>query len=111
MAWRSVVSIYPFMKKESLFYITLTSDIFKKGSQHARRIKYRSRGYEMPTVASQMKQAGMRNYYGNPNYTNIPFVVSKSTAPSHNIGVNIQQVTKTACFTTFGQIHLSFFIK
>ena len=48
---------------------------------HPRRIKYRSRRYEMPTVASQMKQAGMRNYYGTSNHTNIPFVVSKSTAP------------------------------
>lgn len=57
-----------------------------------RRVKYRSRRYELPTVASQMKQAGMRHYYGNVNHTNIPFVVSKSTAPSHNIGVNIQQV-------------------
>ncbi|XP_059059849.1 uncharacterized protein LOC131853070 [Achroia grisella] len=55
-------------------------------------VKYRSRRYELPTVASQMKQAGMRYYYGNSNHTNIPFVVSKSTAPSHNIGVNIQQV-------------------
>ncbi|KOB78029.1 Uncharacterized protein OBRU01_03071, partial [Operophtera brumata] len=34
-----------------------------------------------------MKQAGMRYYYGNSNQTNIPFVISKSTAPSHNIGV------------------------
>ncbi|XP_035436884.2 uncharacterized protein LOC118267168 isoform X2 [Spodoptera frugiperda] len=63
-----------------------------EGSHHPRRIKYRSRRYELPTVASQMKQAGMRYYYGTSNHTNIPFVVSKSTAPSHNIGVNIQQV-------------------
>ncbi|KAJ8737577.1 hypothetical protein PYW08_000172 [Mythimna loreyi] len=63
-----------------------------EGTHHPRRVKYRSRGYEMPTVASQMKHAGMRNYYGTSNHTNIPFVVSKSTAPSHNIGVNIQQV-------------------
>ncbi|XP_031767514.2 uncharacterized protein LOC113518214 isoform X3 [Galleria mellonella] len=60
--------------------------------RHPRRVKYRSRRYELPTVASQMKQAGMRYSYGNANHTNIPFVVSKSTAPSHNIGVNIQQV-------------------
>ncbi|CAD0194291.1 unnamed protein product [Chrysodeixis includens] len=65
----------------------------KKEPSHPRRVKYRSRRYELPTVASQMKQAcGMRYYYGTSNHTNIPFVVSKSTAPSHNIGVNIQQV-------------------
>ncbi|KAM3968398.1 uncharacterized protein ACR2FA_012216 [Aphomia sociella] len=64
----------------------------KEGFRHPRRVKYRSRRYEMPTVASQMKQSGMRYYYGNTNHTNIPFIVSKSTAPSHNIGVNIQQV-------------------
>ncbi|XP_045509767.1 uncharacterized protein LOC123705153 isoform X2 [Colias croceus] len=63
-----------------------------KEHRHPRRVKYRSRHYELPTVASQMKQAGMRCYYGNANRTNIPFIVSKSTAPSHNIGVNIQQV-------------------
>ncbi|KAJ8737396.1 hypothetical protein PYW07_000667 [Mythimna separata] len=63
-----------------------------EGTHHPRRVRYRSRGYEMPTVASQMKHAGVRSYYGNPNHSNIPFVVSKSTAPSHNIGVNIQQV-------------------
>ncbi|XP_038216603.1 uncharacterized protein LOC119835698 [Zerene cesonia] len=64
----------------------------QKEHRHPRRVKYRSRHYELPTVASQMKQAGMRCYYGNANRTNIPFIVSKSTAPSHNIGVNIQQV-------------------
>ncbi|RVE43577.1 hypothetical protein evm_011761 [Chilo suppressalis] len=60
--------------------------------RNPRRVKYRSRGYELPTVASQMKQAGMRFYADNRNTSNIPFIVSKSTAPSHNIGVNIQQV-------------------
>ncbi|XP_073951751.1 uncharacterized protein isoform X3 [Choristoneura fumiferana] len=63
-----------------------------KDVRNPRKIKYRSRRYELPTVASQMKQAGVRYYYGNANHTNIPFIVSKSTAPSHNIGVNIQQV-------------------
>ncbi|XP_022119636.2 uncharacterized protein LOC110996327 isoform X5 [Pieris rapae] len=57
-----------------------------------RRVNYRGHHYEMPTVASQMKQAGMRCYYEQRCTSNIPFIVSKSTAPSHNIGVNIQQV-------------------
>ncbi|XP_053623882.1 uncharacterized protein LOC128682903 isoform X2 [Plodia interpunctella] len=61
-------------------------------SKHPHRVKYRSRRYELPTVASQMKQARAQYYHGTANHTNIPFVVSKSTAPSHNIGVNIQQV-------------------
>ncbi|KAJ0183723.1 hypothetical protein K1T71_000146 [Dendrolimus kikuchii] len=66
--------------------------LFQEVRSPRRLIKYRSRRYELPTVASQMKQAGVRHFYGNANQTNIPFVVSKSTAPSHNIGVNIQQV-------------------
>ncbi|XP_028178769.1 uncharacterized protein LOC114366186 isoform X2 [Ostrinia furnacalis] len=64
----------------------------KESHRLPRRVKYRSRRYELPTVASQMKQAGVRYYYENANTANIPFVVSKSTAPSHNIGLNIQQV-------------------
>ncbi|CAG9781798.1 unnamed protein product [Diatraea saccharalis] len=68
-----------------------TAETKNEFHRHPRRVKYRSRRYELPTVASQMKQAGMRYYYDNGNTSNIPFVVSKSTAPSHNIGVNIQQ--------------------
>ncbi|XP_032527388.2 uncharacterized protein LOC116777785 isoform X3 [Danaus plexippus] len=60
-----------------------------KGYRHS---KYQSRRYEMPTVSSKMKEAGMRCYYSDSNKTNIPFVVSKTTAPSHNVGVNLQQV-------------------
>ncbi|KAJ2954544.1 hypothetical protein O0L34_g2828 [Tuta absoluta] len=56
-----------------------------------RRVKYRSRGYEMPTLASQMKQANAQ-FFRQTTSNAIPFIVSKSTAPSHNIGVNIQQV-------------------
>ncbi|XP_037300023.1 uncharacterized protein LOC115444864 [Manduca sexta] len=67
-------------------------DSKKENHSQPRRGKYRSRRYEMPTIASQMKQAGTRCYYGNANKTNIPFIVSKSTTPSHNIGVNLQQV-------------------
>ncbi|XP_047523971.1 uncharacterized protein LOC125062238 isoform X2 [Pieris napi] len=69
-----------------------TENIPKKKKPVHRRVNYRGHHYEMPTVASQMKQAGMRCYYEQRCTSNIPFVVSKSTAPSHNIGVNIQQV-------------------
>ncbi|XP_063373824.1 uncharacterized protein LOC134661613 [Cydia amplana] len=61
-------------------------------ARHSHKLKHRCRRYELPTMASQMKQAGTRYYQGTSAYPNIPFVVSKSTAPSHNIGVNIQQV-------------------
>ncbi|XP_028043078.1 uncharacterized protein LOC114252692 [Bombyx mandarina] len=64
----------------------------KEDNRYPRREKYRSHRYELPTVASQMKQAGVRYYCENTKRPNIPFIVSKSTAPSHNIGVNIQQV-------------------
>ncbi|KAL4717784.1 hypothetical protein ACJJTC_000933 [Scirpophaga incertulas] len=63
-----------------------------KVRRHTRNLKNRSHRYELPTVASQMKQAGVRYYYEHGNSSNIPFIVSKSTSPSHNIGVNIQQV-------------------
>ncbi|CAH4038844.1 unnamed protein product [Pieris brassicae] len=69
-----------------------TANIEKKKKLVHRRVNYRGHHYEMPTVASQMKQAGMRCYYEQRCTSNIPFIVSKSTAPSHNIGVNIQQV-------------------
>ncbi|XP_022119634.2 uncharacterized protein LOC110996327 isoform X3 [Pieris rapae] len=69
-----------------------TENIEKKKKIVHRRVNYRGHHYEMPTVASQMKQAGMRCYYEQRCTSNIPFIVSKSTAPSHNIGVNIQQV-------------------
>lgn len=63
--------------------------------RYPRRVKYLSRRYEMPTVASQMKQSAMRYYYDNSNNNNynIPFIITKSCAPSHNIGVNIQQAS------------------
>ncbi|CAH2035536.1 unnamed protein product, partial [Iphiclides podalirius] len=60
----------------------------------ARRIRYPvRRNYELPTVASRMKRNAARLYAATTNTTNIPFIVSKSTAPSHNIGVNIQQTS------------------
>ncbi|XP_063634077.1 uncharacterized protein LOC134804778 isoform X1 [Cydia splendana] len=69
-----------------------TQPVKEKEARHPHKLKYRCRRYELPTMASQMKQAGARYYQGTGAYPNIPFVVSKSTAPSHNIGVNIQQV-------------------
>ncbi|CAK1554175.1 unnamed protein product [Leptosia nina] len=57
-----------------------------------RRLKFRGRHYELPTVASQMKQTGQRYGYEKGPMSCIPFIGSKSTAPSHNIGVNVQQV-------------------
>ncbi|EFN87312.1 hypothetical protein EAI_06082 [Harpegnathos saltator] len=47
--------------------------------------------YEMPTLASKLKRSS-RSYFGRFNSRNIPFVVSTSVTPSHNLGLNIQQV-------------------
>ncbi|XP_034189466.2 uncharacterized protein LOC117608442 [Osmia lignaria lignaria] len=47
--------------------------------------------YEMPTLASKLKRAN-RSYFGRFNFRNIPFVVGTSVTPSHNLGLNIQQV-------------------
>ncbi|CAK9817405.1 hypothetical protein ANTPLA_LOCUS9365 [Anthophora plagiata] len=47
--------------------------------------------YEMPTLASKLKRAN-RSYFSRFNFQNIPFVVGTSVTPSHNLGLNIQQV-------------------
>lgn len=47
--------------------------------------------YEMPTLASKLKRAN-RSYFSRFNFRNIPFVVGTSVTPSHNLGLNIQQV-------------------
>ncbi|OXU26007.1 hypothetical protein TSAR_009311 [Trichomalopsis sarcophagae] len=49
------------------------------------------RNYEMPTMASKMKRVH-RPYYHRFDIRNIPFVVGTSISPSHNLGLNIQQV-------------------
>ncbi|XP_036143117.1 uncharacterized protein LOC105838113 [Monomorium pharaonis] len=47
--------------------------------------------YEMPTLASKLKRSS-RSYFSRFNFRNIPFVVGTSVTPSHNLGLNIQQV-------------------
>ncbi|KAF5298520.1 hypothetical protein FQR65_LT00062 [Abscondita terminalis] len=52
------------------------------------------RNYESHTIASKLKRV-TKNYLRSFNYFNfrcIPFCAAKSTSPSHNIGINIQQV-------------------
>ncbi|RZC38854.1 uncharacterized protein BDFB_009761, partial [Asbolus verrucosus] len=49
------------------------------------------KNYTMPTISSRMKQVA--KYYMNSfNIKSIPFCPATSTSPSHNIGINIQQV-------------------
>lgn len=50
-----------------------------------------NRNYEMPTLASKLKRTN-RSYFNRFNFRNIPFVVGTSITPSHNLGLNIQQV-------------------
>lgn len=50
-----------------------------------------SKNYELPTVASKMKQVA-KSYLGSLNLKTIPFCAAISTTQSHNIGINIQQV-------------------
>ncbi|XP_044254088.1 uncharacterized protein LOC123004745 [Tribolium madens] len=49
------------------------------------------KNYTMPTISSRMKQAA-KFYMHSFNIKTIPFCLSTSTSPSHNIGINIQQV-------------------
>lgn len=50
-----------------------------------------TKNYELPTIASKMKQV-TKCYLQSFNFRSIPFCAAKSTSPSHNIGINIQQV-------------------
>ncbi|KAL6422026.1 hypothetical protein ACFW04_010844 [Cataglyphis niger] len=47
--------------------------------------------YEMSTLASRLKRSN-KSYFNTYNFRNIPFVVGTSVTPSHNLGLNIQQV-------------------
>lgn len=50
-----------------------------------------SRNYELPTIASKLKEVA-KCYLQAFNFHMIPFCPAMSTSPSHNIGINIQQV-------------------
>ncbi|KAJ8919992.1 hypothetical protein NQ315_006522 [Exocentrus adspersus] len=50
-----------------------------------------SKNYELPTIASRMKQVA-KSYLNSFTFKAIPFCAAISTSPSHNIGINIQQV-------------------
>lgn len=50
-----------------------------------------SRSYELPTIASKLKEVA-KSYLHAFNFHMIPFCPAASTSPSHNIGINIQQV-------------------
>lgn len=50
-----------------------------------------SRSYELPTIASKLKEVA-KTYLHAFNFHMIPFCPAASTSPSHNIGINIQQV-------------------
>lgn len=49
------------------------------------------KNYSQPTISSKSKQVD-KNMWNTLNVKSIPFIAATSTAPSHNIGVNIQQV-------------------
>lgn len=50
-----------------------------------------SRNYELPTIASKLKEVA-KSYLHAFNLRSIPFCAATSITPSHNIGINIQQV-------------------
>ncbi|CAL7942904.1 unnamed protein product [Xylocopa violacea] len=77
---------------------TPSSTMEKYNSHKAHAIMHASQcdpiinhNYEMPTLASKLKRTN-RLYFGRFNFRNIPFVVGTSVTPSHNLGLNIQQV-------------------
>ncbi|CAH2103341.1 unnamed protein product [Euphydryas editha] len=58
----------------------------------SKTVKHHNRHYELPTVSSNMKRIALYSYSSNKNEVRMPFIVSKSLAPSHNVGVNLQQI-------------------
>lgn len=50
-----------------------------------------SKSYNLPTIASKLKEVA-KTYLHAFNIHMIPFCPATSTTPSHNIGINIQQV-------------------
>ena len=55
------------------------------------------KNYEIPTAASKLKQAD-KNYYNKFHFSYIPFIAGTSLAPSHNLGLNVQQVCKNIIY-------------
>ncbi|XP_034935927.1 uncharacterized protein [Chelonus insularis] len=51
-----------------------------------------ARNYQQPTIASKLKKVEKCYLATKFDFGNIPFVVGTSITPSHNIGLNIQQV-------------------
>ncbi|XP_013147424.1 PREDICTED: uncharacterized protein LOC106110228 isoform X2 [Papilio polytes] len=74
--------------------LTESGDESTKRSKKIRKVmKFMvRRRYELPTVASRSKQRSTKAYEPSTNKAHIPFVSSKSATPSHNVGLNIQQV-------------------
>lgn len=76
---------------------TPSIDSILKPIQNAEKIFFEPepmKSYCQPTISSKKKRVE-RNILAslnNINLKNIPFIAATSTAPSHNIGVNIQQV-------------------
>lgn len=63
----------------------------KTDEEFASPVTETEKNYSQPTIASKSKQVD-KNMWNTLNIKNIPFIAATSTAPSHNIGVNIQQV-------------------
>ncbi|XP_014366150.2 uncharacterized protein LOC106716980 [Papilio machaon] len=71
---------------------TESGDESKRSKKIRKVMKFMVRRYELPTVSSRSKQRNTKAYEPSTNKAHIPFVTSKSVTPSHNVGLNIQQV-------------------
>ncbi|KYN05777.1 hypothetical protein ALC62_03256, partial [Cyphomyrmex costatus] len=84
-------------KSEKLIHSNNLSPPAQDETQQCKRVFNRyddplfTPNYEMPTLASKLKRSS-RSYFSRFNFRNIPFVVGTSVTPSHNLGLNIQQV-------------------
>jgi hypothetical protein len=82
-------------KNASLIYDTSTHEKIKQ-CQHVVFNKCNEQvftpNYETSTLASRLKRSSRSNF-NRFNFHNIPFVVGTSVTPSHNLGLNIQQVS------------------
>ncbi|CAH1105381.1 unnamed protein product [Psylliodes chrysocephalus] len=67
------------MQSKRLAQRMITGDYYDPPEAPRLHINYCQKSYQLPTIASRMKQA-------------IPFCPAITASPSHNIGINIQQV-------------------
>ncbi|CAG9855588.1 unnamed protein product [Phyllotreta striolata] len=88
---------------KQLVHRMITGDYYDQPLAPRLNMNYSQKSYQLPTIASRMKQNVVNTLMGSSNLTiggtsvvrskkAIPFCPAITASPSHNIGINIQQV-------------------